>query len=95
MQLGTRWAVGAEPPAGLPEVVTLAVRAVEEELEALDVETTLWRWTLSWLESRPVIELDDGTLIHYNVAADTATITQPDPHASSNEFDQDDEFDQD
>ena len=22
-----------------------------------------WRWTLTWLEGRPVVELDDGTVI--------------------------------
>lgn len=88
MQLGTRWAVGAEPPTGLPEVVTLAIHAVEEELDALDVETKLWRWTLTWLEARPVVELDDGTVIRYNPTEDTATITQPDPNAVSDEFDE-------
>ncbi|MEO6825892.1 MAG: hypothetical protein ABI255_05785 [Microbacteriaceae bacterium] len=86
MQLGSRWPVGSEPPDGLPEVVTLAVRAVEEELDALEVETSLWRWTLTWLESRPEIELDDGTVIRYNASEDTATITQPDPNASGDEF---------
>jgi hypothetical protein len=34
MQLGTRWAVGENPPANLPEVVTYAVSTVEEELTA-------------------------------------------------------------
>jgi len=77
MQLGTRWAVGDEPPAQLPEVVSYAVRTVEEELVATDVETTGWRWTLTWLEGKPVVTLDDGTEIHYNQAEDSATITQP------------------
>lgn len=77
MQMGTRWAVGGESPTSLPEVVTLAVHAVEEELEALDTDTSVWRWTLTWLERKPVIELDDGTIIRYNPAEDTATITQP------------------
>ena len=59
MQLGTRWTVGAEPPARLPQEVAAAIR---------DVETGLgnrpdWRWTLTWLEGRPVVELDDGTTI--------------------------------
>lgn len=77
MQLGTRWAVGAEPPQNLPEVVRAAVHAAEEELEAIDADTSTWRWTLTWLEGRPVIELDDGTVIRYNPNEDTATITQP------------------
>ncbi|RDV46572.1 hypothetical protein DOE76_00495 [Leifsonia sp. ku-ls] len=77
MQLGTRWAVGDETPAALPEVVTYAVRTVEEELVATDVETTGWSWTLTWLEGKPVVTLDDGTEIRYNQAEDSATITQP------------------
>lgn len=77
MQLGTRWAVGAEAPSSLPDVVTYAVRTVEEELVATDVETTGWYWTLTWLEGKPVVTLDDGTEIRYNQAEDSATITQP------------------
>jgi hypothetical protein len=76
MQLGTRWPVGAQPPASLPEVVAYAVSTVEEELVATDVETTGWYWTLTWLEGKPVVELDDGTVIRYNQQEDTATITQ-------------------
>lgn len=76
MQLGTRWGVGATPPSGLPEVVTYAVTTVEEELTATDTETSGWRWTLTWLEGKPVVELDDGTVIRYNEQEDSATITQ-------------------
>ncbi len=61
MQIGTRWAVGAEPPARLDSAVHAAIRQVEGEL--LGRDTTQWRWTLSWLEGRPVVELDDGTVI--------------------------------
>jgi len=61
MQLGTRWSVGNEPPARLSADVRAAVRAVEGDL--LGYDTTLWRWTLTWLEGRPVVELDDGTVI--------------------------------
>jgi hypothetical protein len=78
MQLGTRWSVGEATATGLPEVVVAAVRAVEDELRAEDVDARDWRWTLTWLERRPVIELDDGTVITYNDVADTATIRQHD-----------------
>ncbi len=61
MQMGTRWAVGTDAPARLPEAVVAAVRAVEAELAGLD--TSLLRWTLTWLEGNPVVELDDGTVI--------------------------------
>ena len=77
MQLGTRWAVGGDSPSALPEVVGYAVQTVEEELVATDVDTATWRWTLTWLEGKPVVELDDGTTIRYNATEDSATITQP------------------
>jgi hypothetical protein len=59
MQLGTRWNLGGEPPAALPEAVVAAIREVEAEVG----EREGWRWTLTWLEGRPVAELDDGTLV--------------------------------
>jgi len=61
MQLGTRWAVGATPPASLAEAVVLAIRDAEAQLAEAD--TSQWRWTLTYLESRPVVQLDDGTTI--------------------------------
>lgn len=61
MQLGTRWTVGEEPPARLPVEVVAAIRGVEAELAGVD--TASWRWTLTWLEGRPVAELDDGTTV--------------------------------
>jgi hypothetical protein len=72
MQLGTRWNVGAEPPARLPDAVTQAVRQVESELVGFDASS--WRWTLTWLEGRPVVELDDGTIIRVD-ASGAATVT--------------------
>jgi hypothetical protein len=77
MQLGTRWAVGGSAPDSLPDVVAIAVSTVEEELLATDVETSGWRWTLTWLEGRPVVELDDGTVVRYDPHEHSATITQP------------------
>lgn len=74
MQLGTRWSVGAEAPASLPSAVTQAVRRVESELTGFDA--TGWRWTLTWLEGRPVVELDDGTIIRVD-ASGNAVIAEP------------------
>lgn len=61
MQLGTRWAVGGELPPRLPDAMGIAIREVEAEVA--DLETSQWRWTLTWLEGRPVVELDDGTVL--------------------------------
>lgn len=66
MQLGTRWIVGTEAPARLSGEVLEAIAYVEGDLEGIDV--TQWRWTLTWLEGRPVVELDDGTTIRVDAA---------------------------
>ena len=87
MQLGTRWTLGGTLPTGLPHVVEIAVKAVEDDLTALAVDTSAWRWTLTWLETKPVIELDDGTVIRFNPVDDSATITQP--STSSDDDDED------
>ncbi len=74
MQLGTRWSVGDALPDRLSDDVREAITAVEAELASFDTST--WRWTLTWLEGRPVVELDDGTTIR--VAPDgTVTIETP------------------
>lgn len=75
MQLGTRWPVGAELPQRLPDAVSAAVRTVESELAGID--TAQWRWTLTWLEGRPVVELDDGTTIRYDPRSKTASVSAP------------------
>jgi len=77
MQLGTRWSVGGTVPDRLPEAVVLAVQAVERTLVADAVDASAWRWTLTFLEGRPVVELDDGTAIRYDPATDTATVIEP------------------
>jgi hypothetical protein len=74
MQLGTRWSVGDEPPARLPDSVTAAIRTVEAEIA--DIDTGQWRWTLTWLESRPVVELDDGTTIRVDATTSVVTISR-------------------
>lgn len=76
MQLGTRWSVGAQAPSNLPEPVTDAVRRVEADVA--DIDTTNWRWTLTWLEGRPVVELDDGTIIRMG-GDGTVVVSEPDP----------------
>lgn len=76
MQLGTRWNVGHEAPAPLPAAVLSAIRAVEAQYS--DRDTNAWRWTLTWLEGKPVVELDEGTVIWYDSAQDTTTISHPD-----------------
>ena len=68
MQLGTRWPVGGEAPARLPDAMRAAIAGVETELSGID--TAAWRWTLTWLEGRPIVELDDGTVLRYDPHSD-------------------------
>jgi hypothetical protein len=72
MQLGTRWSVGGDTPPRLPDAVVAALREVEAE--GADLDTTQWRWTLTWLEGRPVVELDDGTVLR--VAHDGSVVRE-------------------
>lgn len=55
MQLGTRWSVGQPPPASVPARLHAAIAATEAESGA-----TRGSWTLTWLEGRPIAELDAG-----------------------------------
>lgn len=86
MQLGTRWPYrGTDRPARLPEVVLLAIDAVENDDELAVGADTDWHWTLTYLEGRPVVELDDGTSIRYDPTEDAATITAPPATAEDDE----------
>ncbi|WP_127793506.1 hypothetical protein [Agromyces sp. LHK192] len=65
MQLGTRWAFGAEPPRSVPDSLRPRIAAVEQERveEARGDGGDGRHWTLTWLEGRPIAELDDGTVV--------------------------------
>lgn len=59
MQLGTRWAAGEEPPARVPAVLRSAIADVEARALHHAQTQGAW-WTLTWLEGRPIAELDAG-----------------------------------
>lgn len=59
MRLGTRWEFGAEPPASVPA----ELRPLIETAESRVADGTGRHWTLTWLEGRPIAELDDGTVV--------------------------------
>jgi hypothetical protein len=86
VQLGTRWPVGGQTPDRLPAAVVSAILRVEAEIADQGVDASSWRWTLTWLERKPVVELDDGTVIRYDPASDTAHVHEP----SESEPDDDD-----
>ena len=60
MQLGGRFSVG-QAPASLPQPLRDEIAAIEATLSS--EETTTLRWTLTWLEGRPVVELDNGRVL--------------------------------
>ncbi|MFV0320195.1 MAG: hypothetical protein ACK5IN_07535 [Microbacterium sp.] len=60
MQLGTRWTARSAPPAAVPEELHAQLAAVEADLPPGE---PLPRWTLTWLEGRPVVELDTGVVV--------------------------------
>lgn len=57
MQLGTRWPKGTQPPASVP--VELLPMIAEVETQVSDAAHRS-HWTLTWLEGRPIAELDAG-----------------------------------
>jgi hypothetical protein len=95
MRLGTRWVLGAEPPARLPDAVVAAIRTVEQDVASAappaavsdaprGSDASARRWTLTWLEGRPVVELDPATgsgemtVIRFNPTDGTASIASGD-----------------
>jgi hypothetical protein len=75
MQIGTRWTVHTECPAALAPEILFAIAEQEAELRPLKVDTSAWRWTLTYLEGRPIVTLDDGTTIR--ISADgNVSVTQ-------------------
>lgn len=74
MQLGTRWPFGTTPPASVPADARSAVAA----LEATRSDGAGRTWTLTWLEGRPIVELDDGTVIEGGRLHDQAAFGESD-----------------
>lgn len=66
MQLGTRWSAGSEPPASVPASLRTQIAAVEAALPADPLGQPAPRWTLTWLEGRPIAELDTGAIVALN-----------------------------
>ncbi|OZB79983.1 MAG: hypothetical protein B7X41_05975 [Microbacterium sp. 14-71-5] len=78
MQLGTRWAAGSEPPASVPAALRPGIADAEARSVAggtLSLQTgalNLLRgtWTLTWLEGRPIAELDTGWEVSRTASGD-------------------------
>jgi len=57
MQLGSRFSPG-HAPASLPVELREDIAKVEATLSPEELSSL--RWTLTWLENRPIVELDNG-----------------------------------
>ncbi|GAA3945105.1 hypothetical protein [Microbacterium soli] len=66
MQLGTRWATGTQPPASVPAELRPAIA----DLEARGLSG---HWTLTWLEGRPLAELDAGWEVLLDAAGEVVS----------------------
>lgn len=78
MQLGTRWTAGDQPPAAVPASLHEQLAAVEADLPPGNPAP---RWTLTWLEGRPVAELDSGVIV--TIDRDGAVVVR---HDDEDEF---------
>ena len=63
MQLGTRWTSGDEPPKAVPEALARGIRSVDATIPGDQLGQPRPRWTLTWLEGRPIAELDTGVIV--------------------------------
>ncbi|MCW3494689.1 hypothetical protein [Microbacterium sp. SSM24] len=63
MQLGTRWTSGDEPPRAVPDALGRGIAGVDATIPADALGQPRPRWTLTWLEGRPIAELDTGIIV--------------------------------
>ncbi|MFK4836659.1 hypothetical protein ACI3KY_13115 [Microbacterium sp. ZW T2_14] len=77
MQLGTRWTSGDEPPQAVPEALRDGVRAVDATIPLDQLGQPRPRWTLTWLEGKPIAELDTGVIV--TLDADGHAVARNDP----------------
>ncbi|WP_127474789.1 hypothetical protein [Microbacterium sulfonylureivorans] len=63
MQLGTRWTSGDEAPKAVPEALRRGIRSVDEAIPGDELGQPRPRWTLTWLEGKPIAELDTGVIV--------------------------------
>ena len=66
MQLGGRFDVGYDFSHTVPEAMLARIREVEAQLT--DDQRHSLRWTLTWLERKPVLSLDDGPTLRLDDA---------------------------
>ncbi|MGC5171181.1 hypothetical protein ACPW96_11715 [Micromonospora sp. DT81.3] len=78
MQLGTRWTSGDEPPAAVPKELRSAIAEVDDTYVLTSDGAPRPRWTLTWLEGRPVAELDSGVIVRLTAEGEAVVEHDPD-----------------
>lgn len=63
MQLGTRWTSGDEAPRAVPAALRRGVESVDATIPSDPLGQPRPRWTLTWLEGKPIAELDTGVIV--------------------------------
>ena len=62
MQLGTRWTSGDEPPRSVPAALADGIRDVDAAIPGDLLGQPRPRWTLTWLEGRPIADIRDSLM---------------------------------
>ena len=70
MQLGTRWTSGQQPPAAVPTSLHAQIAAVDAAVPGDGLGQPRPRWTLTFLEGRPISELDTGVIVEATANGD-------------------------
>jgi len=78
MQLGTRWTSGEEPPAAVPAALRASITQVDDTYVLTSDGAARPRWTLTWLEGRPVAELDSGIIVRLTAEGEAVVEHDPD-----------------
>jgi len=78
MQLGTRWTSGDEPPAAVPASIRGQIQAVDRAIPGDDLGQPRPRWTLTFLESRPIAELETGVVVSLDAEGNAVVGHDPD-----------------
>ncbi|GAA1960874.1 hypothetical protein [Microbacterium aquimaris] len=63
MRLGTRWTSGEEPPQAVPEALREGIAGVDATIPVDMLGAPRPRWTLTWLEGKPIAELATGVQV--------------------------------
>lgn len=78
MQLGTRWTSGDEPPKAVPDALVRGIRGVDASIPGDELGQPRPRWTLTWLEGKPIAELDTGVIVTLDAEGEPVVRHDPD-----------------